>query len=140
MSSTASTYRYNQGSALPCKIMALACNNDGYMYGIGIDGNLYELDVDTGEAEEIGELGVTPDNYTQSAYFDPKTGILYWAAMLDDGTSGLYEVDTETVVKARYEALEKESDERYEACDDDDECRDTHLVRNDLAQSRYYDV
>lgn len=89
-------YRYNQGSALPCKIMALACNNDGYMYGIGIDGNLYELDVDTGEAEEIGELGVTPDNYTQSAYFDPKTGILYWAAMLDDGTSGLYEVDTET--------------------------------------------
>ena len=25
-------YRYNQGSALPCKIMALACNNDGDMY------------------------------------------------------------------------------------------------------------
>ena len=88
-------YRYNMGSALPSKIMALACNNDGDMYGIGLDGNLYQLDTDTGEAEEVGELGVTPANYTQSACFDPKTGTLYWAAMLSDGTSALYEVDTE---------------------------------------------
>ena len=42
------------------------------------------------------ELGVTPANYLQSAAFDSKTGLLYWAAQLEDGTSALYEVDTET--------------------------------------------
>ena len=89
-------YRYNTGSALPAKIMALACNNEGEMYGIGLDGNLYELDVDTGDAEKVGELGVKPSNYLQSAAFDPKTGELYWAAQLSDGSSALYTVDTES--------------------------------------------
>ena len=89
-------YRYNLGGALPTKMMALACNNDGDMYGIGLDGNLYEIDVDNGEADEVGELGVIPDNSVQSACFDPKTGTLYWAAILKDGTSGLYQIDTET--------------------------------------------
>lgn len=89
-------YRYNTGSALDAKIMALASNDDGDVYGIGLDGKLYMMDVDTGDAEEVGELGVTPANYLQSAAFDSKTGILYWAAQLDDGTSALYEVDTES--------------------------------------------
>ena len=89
-------YRYNTGSALDTKIMALASNDDGDVYGIGLDGVLYLMDVDTGDAEEVGELGVTPANYLQSAAFDSKTGLLYWAAQLEDGTSALYEVDTET--------------------------------------------
>ena len=89
-------YRYNTGSALDTKIMALASNDEGDVYGIGLNGLLYIMDVDTGDAEEIGELGVTPANYLQSAAFDNKTGVLYWAAQLEDGTSALYEVDTDS--------------------------------------------
>lgn len=89
-------YRYHTGSGLDAKVMALACNDEGETYGIGLDGMLYLFDTDTGDAEEVGELGVTPANYLQSAAFDPKTGDLYWAAQLADGTSALYTVDTAT--------------------------------------------
>lgn len=89
-------YRYQMGSALDAKVMALACNDDGDTYGIGLDGMLYQFDVDSGEAEAVGSLGVTPANYLQSAAFDPKTGALYWAAQLSNGTSALYTVDTTT--------------------------------------------
>lgn len=46
--------------------------------------------------EQVGEAGVSVSTAPQSAAFDPKTGILYWAAQLSDGTATLYTVDTET--------------------------------------------
>lgn len=89
-------YRYDLAEDLEVKILALACNQDGEIYGIGIDGKLYTLDGDTGDMEEVGELGVTPSNYLQSAAFDPKTGTLYWASQEPNGLSALYTIDTES--------------------------------------------
>lgn len=77
-------------------IVALACNANGQIYGINYDGTLYKINKENGEKTEVGKTGVDASTYLQSATFDPKTGNLYWAATLKDGSSELYKIDSET--------------------------------------------
>ena len=79
-------------------IVALACNDKGQVYGINYDGTLYTIDKTNGQKTEIGKTGVEASTYLQSATFDPKTGMLYWAATLNNGLSILYKVDPATAV------------------------------------------
>lgn len=68
---------------------------NGNLYGIADDGNLYLIDLKTGEAEKIGATGISP-LYGQSAIIDKYTNEMYWAALDKQQNSGLYNVDLET--------------------------------------------
>lgn len=90
-------YRYAANEDLgELRMVGMAANEDGEIYGIGSDGKLYKIDGDSFDYEEVGETGVDVSTSPQSAAFDPKTGTLYWAAQLNDGSAALYTVDTET--------------------------------------------
>ena len=79
------------------EMIAIAANNSGELYGIskGSESVLYRINKTTGDCVEIGPTGLNPD-YIQSATFDPVTDKLYWAAVMANGTTGLYEVSTST--------------------------------------------
>lgn len=83
-------------AALSIPLLCVAANQQGECYAIDAYGNFCSVDKETGAVTQIGATGITPDLYVQSATFDPVKGILYWAALLKDNTSGLYTVDTTT--------------------------------------------
>lgn len=80
---------------LGVQIMALGCNAQGEMYAVIHNGKVIKLNKDEATYETIGNTGLMP-RYIQSGTIDPATGKFYWAAYLEDNTSGLYEVDLET--------------------------------------------
>ncbi len=75
-------------------LFCIAANKEGELFGIDGSGRLLNFDKSSGSYTLVGTTGFLP-KYTQSATFDQKTGVLYWAAM-NDATSGLYTVDTTT--------------------------------------------
>lgn len=77
------------------KLFAIACTQQGDVYGISNSGKLVKVDKEAGTFTEVGNTTLMP-RYLQSATIDPDTGIFYWAAYLEDGTSGLYTVDLST--------------------------------------------
>lgn len=77
------------------RMLTMAATIDGTIYGIGPDGALYMVDKTTGSAKYVGSTGVQPNDVNQSAVIDYATGIMYWAAMTEDG-GALYTVDTAT--------------------------------------------
>ena len=81
---------------LPIDMVAIAASAEGELYSIGLNGALYKLDKTNGNATLIGNTGVVPEGYRQSATFDFRSGKLYWAAMLGASSSALYEVNTTT--------------------------------------------
>lgn len=78
------------------RIVAIAASQQGQIYAFSTQGDLYRMDKATGARTLVGNTGVTPSDFLQSAAFDPKTGNLYWASTLADSTSALYSVDTAT--------------------------------------------
>lgn len=85
---------------LPEKMVAMACNLNGQLYGIGLSGNFYAISKYTAKATLVGPTGLRVMNIRQSATADLTTGKLYWAAMTYDGDgypmSSIYEVDPAT--------------------------------------------
>lgn len=75
--------------------MCIACDYQGNLYGIDDYGVLYQINKQTGEETEVGDIGVWPDNVDQSMCFDPATGHLWWATTVED-EGVLYEVDPAT--------------------------------------------
>lgn len=77
-------------------LACLASNNFGELYGVELGtGMMYKIDKETGEYVEVGLTGLTP-KYAQSASVDPETNVIYWCASLEDGTAGVYTLDTST--------------------------------------------
>lgn len=76
-------------------LFAVAVTPDGTVYGISADGYLLQIDKTTGSTRTIGSTGLFP-KYNQSAICDPKTGRMYWAAVQQDASSGLYEVNLQS--------------------------------------------
>lgn len=89
-------YVYEMADLDDLRLLMVAANEDGDIFAVGNDGKLYQFDADYGDYEEIGETGVSASTDYQSGAFDPRSGELYWAAQLTDGTSALYIIDTET--------------------------------------------
>ncbi|MGI6223763.1 MAG: choice-of-anchor J domain-containing protein [Prevotella sp.] len=77
-------------------IGVLAASPDGKLYAININGMLETIDKNSGEITKIGHTDVKPAQILQSATFDNKTGIMYWAAFNDMYQSILYTVNTTT--------------------------------------------
>lgn len=80
----------------PIDMVAIAASPEGDIYGIGVNGFLYKFDKSTGDATIVGNTGVSVSAYRQSATFDFRSGKLYWAAMINESSSALFEVNTTT--------------------------------------------
>lgn len=78
---------------LDVQLVAVAIDEKGSAFGIGVDGMLYLIEKHTGKMTKVGVTGVHPQ-YIQSAAFG-KDGKLYWAASEAYG-AGLYTVDIST--------------------------------------------
>jgi len=83
--------------ALDVKFLAIAANpQDGQLYGIAEDANLYKINKENATIALVGSTGLSPRSLTNGAIFDKDTGVLYWTTVLSDNTSGLYKVDITT--------------------------------------------
>ena len=74
---------------------AFAINNEGIAYCIGIDGNLYTLNLTDVSTTLVGHTGVEVSGQPQSMAFDMETGELFWA-QTNHVTDHLYKVDPST--------------------------------------------
>ena len=79
----------------------LGMNSEGRLFGVDMDGVLYEISTQDGTDRKIGETGIVvrdeDDRYFyQSAECGVRDNVLYWAVVLPDGASALYAVDLET--------------------------------------------
>ncbi len=68
-------------------LYALACSEDGILYAIDTNGDLYIVDKATAELTYVGSTGYLANQY-QSMAFDYDTGNLYWAQCSYDWGSG----------------------------------------------------
>ena len=73
-------------------LLGIAGADDGFIYGISDTGGLYAVDPATADMTMIGSTDVW-SYFVQDLCFDPVTGLLYWAQLLDGGTHGLYSID-----------------------------------------------
>ena len=74
-------------------MLALACTDDGVLYGIDTNGALYTIDKATGKCDQKvldtkTALGSAPTN-AQSMVYDAETGCLYWARYKNHWSTGL---------------------------------------------------
>ena len=72
----------------------IACNNWGEMYGIGYDGNLYEIDKGNASLKLVGPTGIMTDQeQAQSMEFDRDSGMLYWTCLDNNQDALLVKLD-----------------------------------------------
>lgn len=80
--------------------VALGLAKDGFLYGVGSDGNLYKISTTTGGETLVGTTGVTVSDssgfYEQSGEIDQKTNTFYWTAVDVNKNCALYTVDLTT--------------------------------------------
>lgn len=81
------------------RLVAMADNDAGVVYAIGLSGKLYTVNTESGALTEIGNTGVTPANMIQSACY--ADGCIYWAAQTGKRQSALYKVDPATAVATK---------------------------------------
>jgi len=79
---------------------AIACNDQGLLYGVGMDGYLYVISTENvGSSNEIevtplGDLGIDNISTNPSTMtYDKRTGKFYWAVVLTDQKCYLYEIN-----------------------------------------------
>lgn len=80
--------------SFPDRMVALACDQDGQLFGIDNAGDLYRIDKTNASLTLVGATGVVPAAKQGSAAFGQDG--LYWMACASDGTCHLYLVDTTT--------------------------------------------
>ncbi len=85
---------------LATELLTISCDNKGNLYGIGVDCVLYSIDKQSASMTAIGNTGINAAGL-QSATFDLKTGVLYWAALHSDNSTALYSVDTVTGIATK---------------------------------------
>ena len=80
--------------------VALGVTNEGKLYSIAEDGNLYQVNLTTGKEELIGATGLTPSDgknfWSQTGEIDPETNTFWWFAIDRDCHCGIYTVDLNT--------------------------------------------
>ncbi|MBQ9669243.1 MAG: choice-of-anchor J domain-containing protein [Prevotella sp.] len=79
----------------------LGMNSEGRLFGVDMDGILYEISLEDGTDRVIGNTGLSvrdeDDRYFyQSAECGVRDNVLYWAPTFPDGSSALYAVDLTT--------------------------------------------
>lgn len=64
-------------ATIPSPLFTLAIDLEGQMFSIGLDGNLYRVDLESWRAEKVGSTGFYPYG-SQSMSFDLGDNSLYW--------------------------------------------------------------
>jgi len=86
-------------SSFPAKFHTLACDIDGNLFSVCVDGNLYSINKTTAEHSLIGPLNL-PNSVSpggQDIEFDHYSGNLYWYGILTGGnTDAMYIINTTT--------------------------------------------
>lgn len=75
--------------------LCIAAVPDGRILCISDDGGLYSINKTNGVSSYIGATGVSPQSYSQSAFYDGKTGTLIWSTQTSQG-SKLYSINITT--------------------------------------------
>ena len=80
------------------QMIAMGITSTNRLYGIALDGNLYEVNTSTGAETMIGSTGLVLKKksgayYYQSGNIDKATDTFYWAAVDSAGNSAIYTVD-----------------------------------------------
>ncbi len=96
------TGSYNSKGTFKCGdeelyMLALASALDGTLYAVGVNDNLYTVDVDNAACTLVGALGVDA-GFDQTMGFDYQSGTLYWC---NNGDYTLYTIDTSTGLATR---------------------------------------
>lgn len=89
------TGAFNLAGQIDAYLTAIACTDDGRMYGVDHGGRLYLIDKATAECALVGSTGVSYANHEQSMCFSPVNGRMYWMQADDDG-GGFYEINLAT--------------------------------------------
>lgn len=82
-------------------MVAVAVDDNGQVYALNAEGGFFKINKTTGEKTLVDYTGVRSSTFSQSAAYDPKSGMIYWAAFkLDDEnvSSGLYKIDPATAI------------------------------------------
>lgn len=78
---------------------AIAFDNNGVLYGVCDDANLYTIDIKDAAMTPVGSTGLSP-KYSQSMFFNQESGKFYWSYMdadlEKDVVTALYELDPAT--------------------------------------------
>ncbi len=104
-------YSYFQPSRVICPLerpwSGCAVASDGTLYAIERNGDLYSVDIKTGEMTLIGATGVE-STYMGDATIDPATDTMYWSVTTDTDF-GLYSVDITTAKATKlYDLINEE--------------------------------
>lgn len=80
------------------QMVAMGITSTNRLYGIALDGNLYEVNTSTGAETVIGPTGLvlkktSGSYYYQSGNIDKATDTFYWAAVDSAGNSAIYTVN-----------------------------------------------
>ena len=86
---------YSEIGIMRVQPVAMVTDAASKLFAIGIDGGVYSVDKADASMTLKGNTGVAPFS-VQGAVFDAASGKCYWAAVREDYSSGLYEVDLET--------------------------------------------
>lgn len=104
-------YSYFQPSRVICPLerpwSGCAVASDGTLYAIERNGDLYSVDIKTGEMTLVGATGVE-STYMGDATIDPATDTMYWSVTTDT-EFGLYSVDITTAKATKlYDLINEE--------------------------------
>ena len=77
-------------------LLAMAFDKNGTLYAVKKDGLLYRIDTQEGDQTEVGDMGFNLAPLPQSMTFDLATGRLYLAAVRQDYSTALVEINTQT--------------------------------------------
>ena len=73
-----------------------SCDGKGNLFGVTANGEVYKIDVNTLEETLFASTGIEAYPYIQGATINPATNTLYWNFLLEDGASGIAQVDLAT--------------------------------------------
>jgi len=98
------TTRFGEMGAAQKHMLAMGVTNDGRLYGVAKDGNLYQIDRATGKENLVGHTGIRDIEdyeghfYLQGGEIDPRDNTFYWAVehATDGSRSQLCSVDLNT--------------------------------------------
>lgn len=74
-------------------LVAMAASGDGVIYTLDAAGVLSTMNKETGELTRVGSTGLTLQSKIQGCTYDPASGAILLAAVLDDNTSALFSID-----------------------------------------------
>lgn len=87
-------------ATLPRMWNACAYGNDGFIYAIDMNGDLYKVTPSDGTMTKVGATGVVPA-YITGAAIDKASGRMFWTVTPADKTGNLYEVNITTGVATK---------------------------------------